>query len=110
MSEHTPGPWLRDGLSVYAMSEGVPVNRFYCRIDGGYTYHDKHSKMRTGEVELAANAQLAASAPDLLEALRLMLVYFGHPARAEWINDAAHAEAVEMCVRARATIAKATQP
>ena len=66
----TPGPWLRDGLTIYALHhdgeyrKGVPtlVNRFSahvepCLYQGG------------PEAEAEANARLIAAAPDLLAVL-----------------------------------------
>lgn len=58
----TPGPWLRSLRTVYALNERG-VNRFSALIQ------DAH----TPDYELKANAQLIAAAPELLEALLLML-------------------------------------
>jgi len=71
---HTPAPWKRDGLTVYALTENlsdsvslrklVPlVNRFSAQVQrGGHTEG-------AGQVELEANAALIEKAPDLLAAL-----------------------------------------
>lgn len=69
-AQHTPGPWLREELFVYALhhngdyrkGEPLLVNRFSasiqaCQSQGG----------TMGEAE--ANASLISAAPDLLEAL-----------------------------------------
>lgn len=68
MSGHTPGPWEKDGLTVYALMhagwhKGVEQfkNRFFCGVQG-----DVECSTR----ELDANARLIAAAPDLLAALK----------------------------------------
>ncbi len=55
-SNHTPGPWNYDGV-VINTPDGMPV----------------HCKERSRE-ELRANARLIAAAPDLLEALRVLVL------------------------------------
>ena len=69
MAQHTPQPWLRDGLTVYALhhngdyDHGKPrlVNRFSARVDA--LTHQGGT-----EEEAEANARLIAAAPDLLKA------------------------------------------
>lgn len=67
MSKHTPGPWIRDGLTVYSLvsngfRKGIElfVNRFSVFIKAGRSCSAE---------EAEANARLIASAPELLEAL-----------------------------------------
>lgn len=60
--KHTPGPWLVDDRTVYALNENG-FNRFFASVQ------DAH----TDPIELEANAQLIAAAPDLLEALELLM-------------------------------------
>ena len=68
MSKHTPGPWLRDGRTVYALQHGgwrkgeeLLVNRFFTHIQRVPDCTDE---------EAEANARLIAAAPELLEALK----------------------------------------
>ncbi|MCO2577539.1 hypothetical protein FA322_08735 [Pseudomonas aeruginosa] len=58
MSKHTPGPWHRDGTTVYALNPHN-FNRFSAQIHGAHT----------PKSELEAVAQLMQAAPELLEAL-----------------------------------------
>ena len=58
MSEHTKGPWLRDGRTVYALNEDG-INRFSAGVQNPHT----------PEAELIAVATLMQSAPDMQEAL-----------------------------------------
>lgn len=59
MSGHTPGPWLVEGRTVYALNDDG-YNRFSALVQDAHTPGD----------ELEANARLIAAAPDLLEALQ----------------------------------------
>jgi hypothetical protein len=69
---YTPGPYLRDGTTVYALEpiepprwhkgERAMVNRFTARVDRGRQCSDP--------AELEATAALIAAAPDLLAALK----------------------------------------
>lgn len=89
MSKHTPGPWLLQETTVYALNEErIPVNRFTAIIDSGW--RNAESRISRGEME--ANARLIASAPDLLEALECLL-------------EMGHTKAGDL---ARAAIVKAT--
>jgi hypothetical protein len=67
---HTPGPWLLQERTVYALDESEKSNRFSCRVQGGFQVRRvvEHGE-RTSDVELDANARLIAAAPELLEAL-----------------------------------------
>jgi hypothetical protein len=64
MSKFTPGEWLVDGATVYALQDcvwlGLPTkeNRFSANVQG-----------KAPEEELIANAHLIAAAPDMYEAL-----------------------------------------
>ncbi|HCT6924805.1 hypothetical protein IPC1132_10920 [Pseudomonas aeruginosa] len=55
---YTPGPWYRDGTTVYALNP-QNFNRFSAQIHGAHT----------PKSELEAVAQLMQAAPELLEAL-----------------------------------------
>ena len=66
---HTPGPWLRDGRTVYALDERKNANRFSFHVQEGYLHHTRSERIRTPEEELEATAILAQSAPDMFEAL-----------------------------------------
>ena len=64
MTEHTPGPWTRDGTCVYALGpEGTNVFSF--NVQGGGCSADVASPE-----ELEANAILAEVAPYMLAALQ----------------------------------------
>jgi len=66
MSGHTPGPWLLQETTVYALNEErIPVNRFTASIDSGW----RNAESRISRNEVEANAQLIAAAPELLDAL-----------------------------------------
>lgn len=65
MTQHTQGPWLLDGQTVYALNDDrLQCNIFSCRVDQG-----RNNGRLTPENELIANAHLISAAPDLLEAL-----------------------------------------
>lgn len=62
-TKHTPGPWLIQESTVYALNERrPPVNRFHASVDSGFDNCDK----RISREEVCANAKLMATAPDLL--------------------------------------------
>ena len=75
MTEHgfTPGKWMRDGRTIYALDENGFVNRFSARVEGGYVQQNPRRSyrdaIRTTEEELDAVAQLFFASPTLLEAL-----------------------------------------
>lgn len=62
MTKHTPGPWLVEGRTVYALNDDG-YNRFSALVQDAHTPGD----------ELEANARLIAAAPDLLVGLIKML-------------------------------------
>lgn len=72
MSKHTPGPWKvehRGYKYIVSKSSDGYITRDVCRMDG--------STMAAFAQE--ANARLIASAPDLLDALKLARSIIGHP-------------------------------
>ncbi|HCF0295542.1 TPA: hypothetical protein NH680_000789 [Pseudomonas aeruginosa] len=86
MSKHTPGPWYRDGTTVYALNP-QNFNRFSAQIHGAHT----------PKSELEAVAQLMQAAPELLEALQVCIQQITALCSADDVPD-----------QARAAIAKAT--
>lgn len=71
MSRHTPGPWLREGNTVYALMHAGWRK-------GGEQFKNRFSAYVQADRECSddeheANARLIAAAPELLEALRDML-------------------------------------
>jgi len=65
-TKHTPGPWdvCEDDINVYAPNSDTAITNqdHICAPD---------------KVEAAANARLIAAAPELLEALRVLLAHGG---------------------------------
>lgn len=59
MSKHTPGPWMVEGCTVYALNDDG-YNRFSALVQDAHTPVD----------ELEANARLIAAAPELLSLLK----------------------------------------
>lgn len=95
-AKHTPGPWLVEGRTVYALihsgwKKGVQQfkNRFYASVQLDHEAPD---------VEAEANARLIAAAPELFYALRQIISDF--PARRDWLDP-------DLERIARAAIAKA---
>ncbi|MHC3750731.1 hypothetical protein ACYKDZ_17825 [Stutzerimonas stutzeri] len=96
MTKHTPGPWLVEGRTVYALNDDG-YNRFSALVQDAHTPGD----------ELEANARLIAAAPDLLEAAELAL-----EVAEGWIHDQLDGtgiagEALGKLDSVRAAIAKA---
>ena len=67
-TRHTPGPWLLEGTTVYALvhdgwRKGVETfrNRFYLFVQ---------ADRECPPDEILANARLIAAAPEMLEALK----------------------------------------
>lgn len=89
MSAHTPGPW------------GIDTGGDVIRSDGT-TLLTREEPSGCSLEETFANANLAASAPELLEALRDVLGWI--PDGGPWHTDAPLASVA----RARAAITKAT--
>ena len=69
--QFTPGPWLLDGQTAYALDESGNCNRFSVRPQGGFVFRSASPDddgTRTSEAELSADAYLIAAAPELYEA------------------------------------------
>ena len=74
MSKFTPGPWLLEGKTIYALEfqkyyrgEEVWTNRFDCWVQGPNT---------TPQEELEANARLIAKAPQMYATLKEIRQFF----------------------------------
>lgn len=104
-TKHTPGPWYTDAIGriwrrnpsdLYEYGGGVAGDKPVATVWKGW--------VNEGEVgfPLEANARLIAAAPELLEALRLLLAECEHQA---WIGNMPD-DRVEFGI-ARAAIAKA---
>lgn len=67
-TRHTDGPWIQHGRFIYAMHEwkGKQVNRFSVNVE-------PYISQGGSEEEALANARLIAAAPQLLEALQLLV-------------------------------------
>ena len=65
MTKHTPGPWQ------YAFEGGTTA--FITESDGSTIFCLRTTENTTAHKGLAANARLIAAAPELLEALLVML-------------------------------------
>jgi len=99
-AKHTPGPWEWDGrVWQYDEQEEAP---WLVQAP----WHDIKSKaVLSGSIRCntEANARLIAAAPDLLDALRSMLVQFNF----NTITGIVHDESA-VIVKAREAVAKAT--
>lgn len=95
MMKHTPGPWYRDGTTVYALNPHN-FNRFSAQIHGAHT----------PKSELEAVAQLMQAAPELLEALQGMLEVYGGQYNDDCLPKSS--SELDLIQQARAAIAKAT--
>jgi hypothetical protein len=94
MKTHTPGPWRTTGLNVRAG-------------DALICYATNHwADCETPESERQANADLIASAPDLLAALEVMTKAYVELVESEFA-PAWNAENDKEVISARAIIAKA---
>lgn len=101
-TKHTPGPWEWDGNTLKPSAGSFETSAVHSILDaeGGYGYLG--SKVSDTQAELDADRQLIAAAPDLLEALQVVV--------ADWtaqFERAGHM-APAWCRQARAAIAKAT--
>jgi hypothetical protein len=90
--EHTPGPWKRYGLTIYASQHYR--NRFSASLQAGIDADNKWTPYE----ELEANARLMASAPDLLAALKAIIT---------WNNDTPWEDRVKLLDEAANLIARA---
>lgn len=74
--KHTPGPWsaekCRSGFAVYAYKSGEAV------------VQTEDDEGRYGTIANEANARMIAAAPELLDALRLVLAHDGALTGADW--------------------------
>lgn len=114
MSKHTPGPWTAHDHNVMREFGDDPKDWIgYAWVEHGGDARGKFQgkvadldRRRDGSEEFrvmaAADARLIAAAPDLLEALRMMLV---QGERCHWFADRGDEE---VCQQARDAIAKAT--
>lgn len=105
MSEHTPGPWTMtdDGspFIYYLNDEGI--NRFSASVQQGWA--SANDGQRTPHSEILANAHLIAAAPDLLAALKEIVMGIG-PFHQDPLEHAGNV-IESMQAIARAAIAKA---
>jgi len=76
MNKHTPAPWLiaedRTKNFVYALNSNGS-NIFSFSISAGYTKQTCLESIHTSIEEIEANAILAHSAPEMLEALEKLV-------------------------------------
>lgn len=96
MSKHTPGPWVVDGDVIRGDQQRNGSISVASMLDVSYPYG-----RRAGESK-HANAHLIAAAPELLEALELLLSY---TLTCEAMLNSKPAGQIDI---ARAAIAKAT--
>jgi hypothetical protein len=93
---HTPGPWERDGTTVYKLN-GVPIegapkgwNLWTARVM-------LSDAKRCSPEEVEANARLIAAAPDLLAVLERYVEADSGPE----LEDSLHVDAVAAIAKAR---------
>jgi len=65
MSAHTPGPWYRN----------IPADGKYPTVFAGRNQHVAVASQQKDSAETEANISLIAAAPELLDALALLLPY-----------------------------------
>ena len=74
--QHTPGPWTADGYTQFFVAPDEPINFIEIRAmednRGGSDWHSPCYIMDDGP-EAQANAHLIATAPEMLEALKVAL-------------------------------------
>ena len=94
MGKHTPGPWVVDESHI---NGSINAGKRHVALANFYNCHDE--EMRVTRDQQKANTQLIAAAPDIYEALKIILEYpYG---------DASPLEDPLVMERARAAIAKA---
>ena len=79
-AEHTPGPWIFETVNT---TSGIchKIGPFPPKQEGGRPRHaciyaDYPSPYHPADQELEANARLIAAAPELLDAVELVLAWF----------------------------------
>lgn len=97
MSKHTPGPWETiDGAEVYPTS-GPTSFCPLARIDGPWS----GSSLYVNASEAKANGRLIASAPELLESLKTVVVML------QDLIESCDVDESNACKRAAEVISKA---
>jgi len=101
-ARHTPGPWHWNGNTLLPVAGDFATSDVHSILDadGGYGYLG--SKLSDTLAELDADRRLIAAAPDLLDALQVVV--------ADWTAQRERNGhlAPAWCRQARAAIAKAT--
>ncbi|MFG0917234.1 hypothetical protein [Pseudomonas sp. CJQ_11] len=72
MSNHTPGPWVRCNEAPKIIMSGSFIDGHQGYIVGSVSGND-NSGFYANEEEAEANARLISAAPELLEALELVI-------------------------------------
>lgn len=70
MSKYTPGPWTVDENHI---NGSINAGKRHVALANFYNCHDE--EMRVTRDQQKANTQLIAAAPDLYEALKIILEY-----------------------------------
>ena len=100
---HTPGPWEVGGkVGLYCDDVQITSNKEPVAIAVPRRSYDILSRARRSPAELAANARLIASAPELLEALERISTAYD-----ETLRHPIAAPLLQAIYAARAAIAKA---
>ena len=100
---HTPGPWEVGGkVGLYCDDVQITSNKEPVAIAVTRRSYDILSRARRSPAELAANARLIASAPELLEALERISTAYD-----ETLRHPIAAPLLQAIYAARAAIAKA---
>lgn len=68
----TPGPW-RVGIAWPTLFDVVADVPPHCTVSGSQTVLSAHADIEEGPLAARANIQLASAAPDLYEALEMLL-------------------------------------
>jgi len=96
ISKHTPGPW-REWSAEIEGTDGSKIGQLYARPEDHGTW---------GPGVADANTRLVCAAPDLLAALRsLVLVLSDDPN--DYPDSASHRQVQDKIAHAKSTIAKA---
>ena len=94
VAKFTPGPWTVDKSHMYG---AINAGKWHVAMANFYNCHDEEVRVTREQQE--ANAQLISAAPDLFEALKIILEYpYG---------DASPLDDPLVMERARAAIRKA---